>query len=148
MNRKAALAKIHIGKKALGWDEDTYRLVLHRRYGVESAGKLKDGDLADLCEHFKSQGVVYKRPKKQPARDRKHFYRIPSKTPHASQKRYICALWAKLGYDMDKLDTRVKKQFNVAKLVWLHNQADLQTLAKDLWNRCKNKGLNPEPYQW
>ena len=146
MNRKSALAKIHIGKKALGWDGDTYRLVLHSRYGVDSAAKLKDADLADLCDHFKSQGVKYTRPKKQPARDRRDFYDIPKGTPHEKQKRYICALWAKLGYDMDKLDTRVKKQFKVEKLAWLHNQADLQTLTKDLWNRCKDKGLNPEPY--
>jgi phage gp16-like protein len=145
MNRKAALAKVHIGKKALGWDEDTYRLVLHSRYGVESAARLNDGDLADLCDHFKRQGVKYTRPKKQPARDRPRFYRIPANTPHVKQKRYICALWAKLGYDMDKLDTRVKKQFGVAKLTWLHNQDDLQTLAKDLFTRCKNRGLDPEP---
>jgi hypothetical protein len=146
MNRKSALAKIHIGKKALGWDEDTYRLVLHSRYGVESAGKLKDSDLADLCEHFRSQGVAYKRPKRQPRRDRRHFYRIPDKTPYCDQKRYICALWAKLGYDLDKLDTRVRKQFDVAKLVWLHDQTALQTLAKDLYTRCKRRGLDPEPW--
>jgi phage gp16-like protein len=145
MNRKSALAKIHIGKKTLGWDEDTYRLVLQSRYGVASAAKLKDGDLADLCDHFQRQGVKFSRPKKQPARDRRHFYRIPNSTPYADQKRYICALWAKLGYDMDKLDARVKKQFSVEKLAWLHNQDDLQTLAKDLYTRCKKRELDPEP---
>lgn len=146
MDRKSALAKIHIGKKAMGWDEDAYRLVLKGRYGVESAAALQDRDLADMCEYLRGQGVAYKRPQKPPRRDRRRFYRIPDKTPYADQKRYICALWAKLGYDLDKLDTRVKKQFDVAKLVWLHDQNALQTLAKDLYTRCRKRGLDPTPW--
>jgi hypothetical protein len=144
MSRKAMLAKVHIGKKNLGWDEDTYRQVLEGRFGVQSAAALNTDQLAELCDYLKSQGVSFRpRDKKK---DRQSYYPIPEKTPYARQKRYIAALWNKLGYDMDKLDTRVKKQFEVDKLVWLHDEDSLQTLAKDLYTRCRRRGLDPEPW--
>ena len=40
----------------------------------------------------------------------------------------------------------VKRQFQVDKLVWLHEQDALQTLAKDLYTRCRQRGLDPEPW--
>lgn len=143
MSRNSMLAKIHIGKKRLGWDDDTYRQVLKGRYGRDSAGKLAPGQLADFCEYLKTQGVEFK--PKDPKKDRERFYPIPAGTPFADQKKYIAALWNKLGWDMDKLDTRVKRQFKVDKLVWLHDQASLQTLAKDLYTRCKRADLDPDP---
>ena len=144
MSRKAMLAKVHIGKKDLGWDQDTYCQVLVGRFGVQSAADLSADQLAELCDYLKSQGVNFRpRDKKK---DRQRFYPIPDKTPYARQKRYIAALWNKLGYDMDKLDTRVKKQFGVDKLIWLHDQDALQTLAKDLYTRCGRRGLDPEPW--
>ena len=144
MSRKAMLAKVHIGKKDLGWDEDTYRQVLEGRFGVQSAADLSSDQLAELCDYLKSQGVSFRPRYKK--KDRQRFYPIPDKTPYAQQKRYIAALWNKLGYDMDKLDTRVKKQFGLDKLVWLHDQEALQTLTNDLYTRCRKRGLDPEPW--
>jgi hypothetical protein len=117
---------------------------LKRSFGAQSAADLTTDQLAELCEYLKSQGVRF-RPKSK-KKDRQRFYTIPDKTPYAQQKRYIAALWNKLGYDMDKLDTRVKKQFKVEKLVWLHDEDKLQTLAKDLYTRCKKRGLDPKPW--
>ncbi len=141
-NRKNLLAKIHIGKTAMGWDEDTYRQILQSRYGAASAAALSDADLADMCEYLRSQGVKFRRPRKS----HRSYYRIPDGTPYARQKRYICALWAKLGYPLATLDIRVKRQFGVAKLVWLHDEDDLQTLTKDLYTRCQRRGLDPRPW--
>ena len=138
------LAKVHIGKKAMGWDDDTYRLILQSRYGKSSAAHLTDEELADMCEYLRGQGVRFRPLDKR--KDRQRYYRIPDGTPYAQQKRYICALWAKLGYPLTGLDTRVKRQFGVAKLIWLHDQEHLQTLAKDLYTRCRQRGLDPEPW--
>jgi len=149
MNRKSALAKVHIGKKALGWRDDDYRAVLQGRYGAESAALLADRDLADLCEYMQRQGVKFRRRavgKTRQAPSPRSFYPIPEGTPYERQKRWICALWAKLGYDPAGLDTRVDQQFRVAKLVWLHDQNALQILAKDLYTRCRKRGLDPEPW--
>ena len=146
--RKNLLAKIHIGKKALGWRDDDYRAILQGRYGQNSAGDLSDAQLDDLCRHLQSQGVKFKghkpaRPGRQSATD--SYYPIPKDTPYVQQKRYIAGLWNMLGYKMTGLDTRAKKQFRVDKFIWLNDQDNLQTLAKDLWNRCKKRGLDPDP---
>lgn len=143
MSRNAMLAKIHIGKKTLGWSDEEYRDILQLRYSKASAGKLTFTELADMCDHFRKQGVDFK--PKDKAKERARFYEIPAGTPYADQKRYIAALWNKLGYHMAGLDTRVKKQFRVDKFIWLNDQNHLQTLAKDLHNRCHKAGLDPDP---
>ncbi len=76
------------------------------------------------------------------ARSAKPFIEIPD-GPLARQKRYILALWDKLGYKQSGLDLRCKKQFGVDRFVWLHDGKALETLAKDLNNRCKKKGIDP-----
>jgi phage gp16-like protein len=50
------LAKIHIAKKELKLDDDTYRGVLWDRYGKESAADLSERQAADLIEHFRQKG--------------------------------------------------------------------------------------------
>ncbi|ADK84970.1 conserved hypothetical protein [Desulfarculus baarsii DSM 2075] len=143
MDRNAMLAKIHIGRKTMGWDEDAYRDVLRGRYGVDSAAKLKPADLADMCAYLAGQGVSFKPAAK--AKEKARWYAIPDRTPHCQQKRYIAALWRALGWKASGLDTRCKKQFGVDKFLWLHDQDKLQILAKDLHNRCKKRGIDPTP---
>ena len=63
--RRSLLAKIHIGKKQLGFDDVLYREILEARYGKDSAAALSDRQLVDLAEHFKSLGF-----KAKPARFR------------------------------------------------------------------------------
>lgn len=144
MNRNALLAKVHIGKKAMGWSEDDYRAILQGRYGRQSAAELELRDLEDFCEHLRGQGVRFKPQDK--AKEKQGWTPIPDGVPYAQQKKYIAALWQALGWNLAGLDKRVRKQFGVEKLAWLHDQAALQTLAKDLWNRCKKKGLDPEAW--
>ena len=138
MSRKSLLAKIHIGKKALGLTDENYRSALEGRYGVNSAAHLNYTQLTDLVEYFKSQGVKFHASKSK-------FYMVPKNIPYARQKRYIAGLWVMLGYKAPGLDVRAKKQFGVEKFIWINDEADLQTLANDLWNRCKKKGLDPKP---
>ena len=142
MNRRALLAKVHIGAKGMGWDTQAYRDILCGRFGVGSAADLTDQQLEEFCDYFKSQGIVFK-PKKQ-TNNKGNYYRLPKGNFNA-QKRYIAALWKKLGFKMSGLDTRCQKQFNVDKFIWLKDQNHLQTLAKDLWTRCQKKGLDPRP---
>ncbi len=54
--RRALLAKTHIGKKELGFDDTLYREILAARYGKDSAACLSDRQLVDLAEHFQSLG--------------------------------------------------------------------------------------------
>lgn len=64
--RRSLYAKIEIAKKALGLDEETYRDLLEARYGKRSRTQLRNPQLVDLVEHFKSLG--FKPLRKAPAR--------------------------------------------------------------------------------
>ena len=144
MSRNAELAKIHMGKKQLGLDDDTYRAMLEDMFGVSSAGKLDYKQRYRLLRHLEERGAVFTTKQKASAKVEKDFYVIPDNAPHVHQKRYILALWKKLGWKMSGVDTRMKKQFGVDSFVWLNDQAALQTIAKDLVKRCQARGIDVE----
>ncbi|MBI1262973.1 MAG: DUF1018 domain-containing protein [Rhizobiales bacterium] len=54
--RRALTSKVHVAKKALALDDETYRLILDTRYGKRSSADLTDAQLTELVEHFKSLG--------------------------------------------------------------------------------------------
>ena len=56
--RRAMLAKVHIAKKDLCLDDDTYRMMLDNLFGVESSGKLSLKQLDELLGHMTSRGFV------------------------------------------------------------------------------------------
>ena len=56
MPNRRELAKIHIAKKELKLDDDTYRGVLWDRYGKESAADLSERQAVDLIDHFRQKG--------------------------------------------------------------------------------------------
>lgn len=51
-DRRGMLAKIHVAKKQLGLADDTYRAVVARVTGLDSAGKASAGDLERLVAEF------------------------------------------------------------------------------------------------
>ena len=57
--------------------------------------------------------------------------------PYAAEKRQILAIWRKLGYSMNSLDTRVKRAFGVPVFVWVQSRDQLSTLLSDLQRREK-----------
>ena len=143
-NRRALLAKVHIAPKQLGMSDEQRRALLSDRYGVESSGDLTVPQLRDLCAHFEALGVEFPRKGKSSDRKRARFYEITDGTPYAAQKRKIAAMWHALGWKLAGLDVRCRKQFGVERFVWLNDQGALQTLAKDLINRCNAKGIDPD----
>lgn len=50
------LAKIHIAKKELGLDDDTYRDALHNLFGKSSAKDLTNWQISRAITHFKRLG--------------------------------------------------------------------------------------------
>lgn len=143
-SRNKLLAKIKIGQKQLGMDDEQYRTMLSDRYGKRSAAKLTFNQMNDLVRHMTTLGAVYTnkgRPTSGPKRD---YYEIPDGTLFRDQKRWIAQMWFALDWKMSGLDTRCRSQFGVEKFLWLNDQADLQTLARDLVGRCAKKGLDPD----
>jgi phage gp16-like protein len=64
--RRSLYGKIEIAKKAFGLDDETYRDILEARYGKRSRTGLRNAQLVDLVEHFKTLG--FKPLRKAPAR--------------------------------------------------------------------------------
>jgi len=146
--RNSLLAKVHIAKKQLpGMDDDTYRTILKKQYGKTSAGKLTMPELADFANYLEIKGAEFTNKGKRAKTPREDYYEIPKGTPYERQKRWIATMWHALDWKMSGLDTRCASQFGVDKFVWLNDQSQLQTLAKDLIGRCHKKGIDPDDAQ-
>ena len=146
MSRDPLLSKIHIGRKKLGISKEDSAAMLQSLFGKDSAAQLSRRERVQLVVHLEKLGVQFThkgRPRSQPhAEIRADYYEIPDHAAYARQKRYICALWAKLGYNLKGLDTRASKQGKVDRFLWVVDQDFLQTLTNDLLNRCRKKGID------
>ena len=58
--RRALLAKVHLAKKDLRLDDDTYRDILERETGRRSSAECSVQELEHLVAHFRRQGFVPK----------------------------------------------------------------------------------------
>lgn len=61
--RKSLMAKLHIAKKDLGLDDDTYRAMLESLTGKRSAADCTDRQLVMLVAALRKRGWVDSRPK-------------------------------------------------------------------------------------
>lgn len=113
---KSTLAKIHIAKKQLAMDEDSYRAMLRSVGGVESSRDLTPLAASRVLRHLERSG--FKPTGKLAASDR----------PAAddAQSRKILALWLALhargvvhNASNEALAAYVKRQTGVEALQWL-----------------------------
>lgn len=51
-----SIAAIHVAKKQLGLDDDTYRAALVQVTGISSAGEMSEAQRQKVLEHFRSKG--------------------------------------------------------------------------------------------
>lgn len=65
MNRPQLIKLIHVGKRELGIDEDTYRDMLYEATGVSSCSNMTDEQLENVLRFFKSKGFNIKTDKPQ-----------------------------------------------------------------------------------
>lgn len=145
--RRGLYAKIHIGRKQIGLDDETWRDLLETKYGKSSSADLTGVELIKLVDHLAAQGAVFtsrSEPRNKPgyqakaAQRRSDWYEIPD-GPRARVKRYIAAMWRELGYEMTALDTRTNREFGVEAFRWLEDETALFRLVTDLEKRLKAK---------
>ena len=67
-NRRAELAKIHVAKKQLAMDDETYRAMLMSQFGVESARDLSAHQRKTCILYMQRLGFEGKRGKASPQR--------------------------------------------------------------------------------
>lgn len=140
--RLGLYAKIAIARGQLpDMDEEAYRERLCNEYGKKSAADLSLTQLSRLVQDFAVRdGVVYTAPAKSRNKDikphsRPDWLEITDSMEYAPEKRQILAIWRKLGYSMNSLDTRVKRAFGVPLFVWMKDREQLSTLLSDLQRR-------------
>lgn len=129
--RRADLVAIHVAKKALGWDDDTYRDIMAAVCRVRSSAQLDFAGRKRFLAHLQAcqaqQGTAA-----APAR---------AKTPWGPQLRKLWALWqqladAKLVQDRTRgaLQAWVSRQTGVDRLEWLNpQQLDLVLTSARRW---------------
>ena len=103
-DRRAKLAKIHISKKELALEDDSYRALLLRTTGKDSSGLCSDAQLDAVLVEFKRLGFAGEKPK-TPRSDKAYV-------------RMIYAIWKDLkpfvnDHSVRSLQSFVKRQTGV-----------------------------------
>ena len=138
------LAKIHIAKKELQLTDDIYRDILSLNFkGVQSAKELTVSQADQLLEHFRGKGWKPKKATVTAPRTKRldGNFVVIQPGPTAAQQRKVLAMWNSLGYGMDKLHKRCKKQFEVERFEWLTDSQALHVLITDLKKRQDSAGV-------
>jgi len=114
------LAKIHIAKKELGLDEETYRAILSEEFRVKSSKELDNGRALKLIRIFREKGWI---PKLKPKKYDDQRGDIYSATP--AQKRMIEVLWHNIYRGNEETNHLRQFLFNHFKV------SDIRFLDKD-----------------
>lgn len=115
--KRREIQLIHVARQKVGMDEDTYRALLHDRFGLSSSTDMDWRQRKQLLDHFKTLGFKVvpskKRPQSRPLAD-------------DLQSTKIRALWLELhtagkvrNPDESALAAFVKRQTKVDALQWL-----------------------------
>lgn len=131
--KKILMAKVHIGKKDLGLDDDTYRDVLWRVTGKRSCSDMSIAQLQDVVKDMESSGF---KPKATP----KH-----GKKPDVIKRRKnlmskIEAILADMGLHWNYAHGMADKMFQIKRLQFLSdNQLYKVTQALSVHQRREAK---------
>lgn len=124
--RNSQLAQIHIAKKNLGLDDETYRDMLFTIARVRSSSELDHAGRAKVLDHLKKCGW---KPKTSPMKSR------PTDDPQINMCR---ALWLELhavgkvhNPEEAALQRYAQRQTKIARLEWL-NSKQMNTVIESL----------------
>jgi len=145
--RRALLAKVHLAKKDLRLDDETYRDILERETGRRSSAECSVQELENLVAHFRRQGFV----PKTVAGGRKDsaVQRRPRPADHPVAKK-ARALWISLhqlgvveNASEQALEAFAKRQLGVERLQWM-DQGFSSKLIDALKDWAKREGWDQD----
>lgn len=114
-NRKGVTAQIHIARKELGLDEDTYRqMIATVTGGKRSCADCSVSELYQVVHHLKERGFK--------ARARKRVAQHPGKPHNLDNKpmlQKVEALLAELKAPWSYADAIAKRQYKIERCAWL-----------------------------
>jgi hypothetical protein len=99
-DRRALIAKVHVAKKALGLDDETYRAILSRVSGQESCANCREPQLAAVLAEFRRLG--WEEPPERAG------WRPASGKSHV---RLVWAIWGELQPLLDNADADTLRGF-------------------------------------
>lgn len=142
-NRKGPTAQIHIARKQLGMDDDTYRQMLATVTGKRSSKDCSVAELHKVVAHLKQLGFK--------AKPRKRVAQHPG-TPHNLDRepmlQKIEALLAELKAPWRYADTIAKRQYRIERVAWLKTVEQytgvIAALDVELEKRQKLSGLEQQ----
>lgn len=106
--RRGALAKIHIAKKQLNMDEETYRAMLLTHGGVKSSQDLTPEGINKVIRHLEQAGVKFTNPKKHGRKP----HSLPSNSERAPKLAKIEALLAEAGRPWEYAVAMAKRMYD------------------------------------
>lgn len=129
--RNRLIARIHIAKKDLGLDDDTYRDVLMRVSGKKSSSQMSFSQMEAVIAEFKRMGWKPTPPKRANTQNM-------AQNPHATKIRALWLTLWQLGAVNDPSETAIEKfvirMSNARKLHWITvRQADVVINALYGW---------------
>ncbi|WP_124339807.1 gp16 family protein [Pseudomonas chlororaphis] len=134
MNRRNLdLSKIHIAKKDLGLDDDTYRALLVRVAGVRSAKDLAPKQIGQVLAEFTRLGW---QPSKVKAKGRKAPAPAPDRAKLIAK---VEAFLAEAQRPWEYADGMAKRMFKVERAEWL-DPAQLHKMVAALTYDARRNG--------
>jgi phage gp16-like protein len=128
--RNQALAKIHMGKKQLGMDEETYRAMLLTIGGVKSSKDLTHEGLNKVIAHLEKSGAKFTKPDKYGRKPRN----MGSASDRSAKLSKIEALLAEAGRAWEYAHGLAKRMYKIDALEFCdHDQLTgiITALVKD-----------------
>ncbi|MDO8940872.1 MAG: regulatory protein GemA [Methylicorpusculum sp.] len=137
--RQAELAKIHIAKKQLDLDDDTYRQILKEQGGAESSSKLTALGRAKVLDYFRQKGFSAK-AKPQHGRAPNN---LGSQSDRAAKLGKIQALLAEANRPFEYAQALAKRMYKKDALEFC-SHAELTGIITALVKNAKKEGRRVE----
>jgi len=137
-NRQKATAQIHIARKQLGLDEDTYRQMIRTATAGrrESCADCTIGELHQVLQHLRDRGFK--------ARPRQRVGQHPG-TPHNLDKKAglqkIEALLAELKAPWAYADAIARQQYGIERVAWLKTPEQFKAMIAALHVELEKRQL-------
>ncbi|UTW12954.1 gp16 family protein [Marinobacterium rhizophilum] len=155
-NRKAALAQIHIGKKQLGLDDDTYRDMLQNLTGKRSCSDMALAELYQVIKQLENAGFKQHRGRRSGA-TRQGYYSPRSKGQVIDVMRAIWIEMHQAGIVRDGSEAalaayakRMSAQLNggagVEKLEWLQRDEQLAARVLEALKKWRARAFKELPH--
>lgn len=140
LRRKKELAKIHVAKKVLALDDDTYRAMLLKVTGKDSAGDLSQVQRTKVLDHLKTLGF-----KDEKRRHPRAGTRPADESPEGAKIRALWLALFQLGEVQDSreaaIDAFVKRMTGKDSLRFVSSQRDVAKVIKTLRAWCERVGF-------